>query len=996
MLASYHPQGALTQSWTQVKIPLEPFVEAGVRLTRLDEIFFVFTSSGGVIQVDDVGFLEDVFSPDSPQDFKAQFVTPDRVELSWQESPSKDVVGYKIYRKKSSGNFEELTANENGYVYLGTSYTDTAIDPSQQYTYRVIALDNSQDSDDSDDGLESEPAEDQAYTSDKDGDGLDDQEEATLGTDPNNSDSDGDGVSDGEEVNQNGTNPKDADTDDDGFTDGQEASTNSDPKDPESQPTQITITADNRYVLYVNGVKVGEDDNWSTVEKYVVDLKPGGNVAIEAIDSGGIAGLAVNISNGTQVQVSNFIWQCSLQASSGWETEGFDHSSWVGATEHFQVGGGPWGRMDSFNSKTRWIWSSDALKDDRVCFWTTYDPTLNGLIKVTADNAFRLYLNGTEMTEGDDWSKVKFVQAVLTPGDILGIDAWDQGGVASLIAEVDIMDSNGEKQFFTTDTTWTLSTSEMSGWETQDFDDSSWSGATVIAQKGDPPWGNSGTLSSIDSSAKWIWGQDSQGINEVWIRKEIPNAIFTLTVDNSFELYQNGVYLLSNSDWSHPQSVGVYLQEGDVLAVKGVDAGGIAGFLGSVAFLDGSSSILTNSSWKASLGPYNDPSWTQASFDDSSWGYSISMGANGIAPWGTVEHIDGSAQWIWGNDPVNQDQAYFRFVVGATNTSDVTTLKITADNAFEFYHNGVLVATGSDWTKAVLLSLKLSAGDTLAFKCLDYGGKAGFLVEGVQGGKRFISNSDDWKVSTQEINGWNQKGYDASDWTPASNYGYYGASPWFKNVVNFTAEDANWLWSSHNVTNGPIDPVIYMTRLVMGFEANVFNTDDGSSADGINFRALSLGMVNSGQAVEIKFAGHYHYDGLPHQVINLHTENEDGRDGLVGVSDSQAHIPVFWVVTPQRVSDAEDTDQDGVANNYDFSGDPSEEAYLIDVTNPDLYSYGNAAYKLDGFHGNLANFGGSSRTADEGKIYLYFGADFSYAKAQKYKTTLYVDMVTLS
>jgi hypothetical protein len=53
---------------------------------------------------------------------------------------------------------------------------------------------------------------------DSDGDGLSDQEEAAIGTDPNNPDTDGDGLTDGTEV-ANGTNPLSADTDGDGIGD---------------------------------------------------------------------------------------------------------------------------------------------------------------------------------------------------------------------------------------------------------------------------------------------------------------------------------------------------------------------------------------------------------------------------------------------------------------------------------------------------------------------------------------------------------------------------------------------------------------------------------------------------------------------------------------------------------------------------------------------------------------------------------------------------------
>ncbi len=70
---------------------------------------------------------------------------------------------------------------------------------------------------------------------DTDGDGLTDDEEANLGTDPVNADTDGDGVQDGGEINA-GTDPLLADTDGDGFTDGEELDLGSDPLDQSSFP----------------------------------------------------------------------------------------------------------------------------------------------------------------------------------------------------------------------------------------------------------------------------------------------------------------------------------------------------------------------------------------------------------------------------------------------------------------------------------------------------------------------------------------------------------------------------------------------------------------------------------------------------------------------------------------------------------------------------------------------------------------------------------------
>ena len=72
---------------------------------------------------------------------------------------------------------------------------------------------------------------------DSDGDGLSDQEEDEgWGTDPNTADTDGDGLSDSDEANNYGTDPTDTDTDFDGFSDGDEIAAGSDPNDQNSTP----------------------------------------------------------------------------------------------------------------------------------------------------------------------------------------------------------------------------------------------------------------------------------------------------------------------------------------------------------------------------------------------------------------------------------------------------------------------------------------------------------------------------------------------------------------------------------------------------------------------------------------------------------------------------------------------------------------------------------------------------------------------------------------
>lgn len=100
---------------------------------------------------------------------------------------------------------------------------------------------------------------------DGDGDGLTDEEEGDLGTDPANPDTDGDGLTDGEEVtgseNPYGgapTDPLDSDTDDDGLTDGEEVTGSENPFD--QAPTD-PLDADTDDGTVGDGVEVDRGTN---------------------------------------------------------------------------------------------------------------------------------------------------------------------------------------------------------------------------------------------------------------------------------------------------------------------------------------------------------------------------------------------------------------------------------------------------------------------------------------------------------------------------------------------------------------------------------------------------------------------------------------------------------------------------------------------------------------------------------------------------------------
>lgn len=629
-------------------------------------------------------------------------------------------------------------------------------------------------------------------------------------------DSDGDGLSDPDEVIY-GTNPNDPDTDGDNYNDAVEVQAGTDPTDENDFPAVITISADNSYVLYVNGVQIGSGSNWSAPQTFYVNMDLGDTIAVDALDAGGIASMACQISHGSLLQVSNSVWQVSTTLISGWQQASFDDSNWLPAKEHYSMGQGPWGTVVSgyFDPKTKWIWSSDPNNHNHVYFRTQLGN--NAMIKITADNAFELYKNGQQIGSGNAWNDVEFIGTNLNAQDLVAVHGVDAGGIAAMAAEIYLYDANGNKQTVVTDANWRVFGDGVSDpgtdWNTDDYDDSNWANATVVANMGAAPWYSSGTVGQISTSAKWIWSTDANGTDEVWFRRFIPNATMTFTCDNACELYQNGVLIASMNAWNAPKTVSLALAEGDVLAVKADDLGGLAGFLASLIY--NGDTIVTNSSWKVSNAEVQD--WKLPGFDDSSWSQARSYGTNGVTPWGTLSGFPGTPFWIWTNDRNNDNLACFRFVVGQDNSgTGVTTLYAAGDDSFTLYINGEIILSGG-WSQAKIMTVELLPGDVVAVQGNDNGSsKAGFLLS-ASGDYDFASNTS-WKrlAATSPPSGWNTTGFDDSSWLSASSYGQYGVSPWGFNVSGFVqnpSATSYWIWSNRN-TAGNIDKTVFFRKSI--------------------------------------------------------------------------------------------------------------------------------------------------------------------------------------
>ncbi|TEB24842.1 hypothetical protein FA13DRAFT_1279714 [Coprinellus micaceus] len=167
-----------------------------------------------------------------------------------------------------------------------------------------------------------------------------------------------------------------------------------------------------------------------------------------------------------------------------------------------------------------------------------------------------------------------------------------------------------------------------------------------------------------------------------------------------------------------------------------------------------------------------------------------------------ISTLQTTASWIWPTEDTNlyplpqapgNVQRVFRKTwtnsAPASKTAEETTIVITADNSFELFVNGVLLHAQDDdhaWEKPLLFSVPIS-GDriTYAIRAVNKYGDTGapaFSAAGLRAAVRvsfspssgsaapetFYTGSDQTWLSTRIFgSGWEQPGYDDSQWPAA-------------------------------------------------------------------------------------------------------------------------------------------------------------------------------------------------------------------------------------
>jgi hypothetical protein len=134
-------------------------------------------------------------------------------------------------------------------------------------------------------------------------------------------------------------------------------------------------------------------------------------------------------------------------------------------------------------------------------------------IYMTCDNEFDLYVNGNKVGRGTSWTTTYHFSPVVNPGDVIAVDGVDRGGPAAFIGVF------GGK--VTKPSEWKCSTKDAPGWNTNNFDDSSWANAVSYTRNQDGNVWRSvggGARPNIPGDAEWLWTSNNDNHDRVYCR----------------------------------------------------------------------------------------------------------------------------------------------------------------------------------------------------------------------------------------------------------------------------------------------------------------------------------------------------------------------------------------------------------------------------------------------------------------------------------------------
>jgi hypothetical protein len=151
---------------------------------------------------------------------------------------------------------------------------------------------------------------------------------------------------------------------------------------------------------------------------------------------------------------------------------------------------------DATNYLGVWIWDKET-RDKQTCrFWKKFDipfgtQVAHAQLRIAADNAYTLFLDGRELGRGSDWRTVSVYDLtwVLPPGPhVLAVEGFNDNDKAGVILGFHVSLANGQSVEVASDQTWRVAPGDDGHWQTRRSAPDNWPPVTIVGALGQEPW----------------------------------------------------------------------------------------------------------------------------------------------------------------------------------------------------------------------------------------------------------------------------------------------------------------------------------------------------------------------------------------------------------------------------------------------------------------------------------------------------------------------------
>jgi signal transduction histidine kinase len=174
-----------------------------------------------------------------------------------------------------------------------------------------------------------------------------------------------------------------------------------------------------------------------------------------------------------------------------------------------------------------WIWDKVTFNKQTVRLWHRFDvpktnPVVRAELRIAADNAFKVWLDGQELGSGSDWRTLSIyhLEGRLNSGaHALAVEGFNDNDQAGIVLGLHLETASGQVLQIRSDPTWRVVPNSEGSWETALSPAENWPNASLAANFGRIPWW------TVPTSVLHIHGALPKPI-PVWQSREFQVGLF--------------------------------------------------------------------------------------------------------------------------------------------------------------------------------------------------------------------------------------------------------------------------------------------------------------------------------------------------------------------------------------------------------------------------------------------------------------------------------------